>query len=134
MLNRTFRFNFEKFQVNLAEILVFTGLFLWTVQIYFDDSGYLDLTGELPLKLIRYFCMLLFMGAIYFTEKSYPVKLAGAICLKEGLWSVLVHRAKSASVLVPVSDIAVQSLSGSGYMQVDALFDDVVTGMDLLPC
>ena len=52
MLNRTFRFNFEKFQVNLAEILVFTGLFLWTVQIYFDDSGYYDLTGELPLKLI----------------------------------------------------------------------------------
>jgi hypothetical protein len=81
MLNRTFRFNFEKFQVNLAEILVFTGLFLWTVQIYFDDSGYLDLTGELPLKLIRYFCMFLFMGAIYFTEKSYTVKLAGAICL-----------------------------------------------------
>ena len=66
--------------------------------------------------------------------KSNGRCLAGAICLKEGLWSVLVHRAKSASVLVPVSDIAVQSLSGSGYMQVDALFDDVVTGMDLLPC
>ena len=81
MLNRTFRFDFEKFQVNLAEILFFTGLFLWTVQIYFNDSGYFDLTGELPLKLIRYFCMLLFMGAIIFTEKSYTVKLAGAICL-----------------------------------------------------
>lgn len=81
MLNRSFRFNFEKFHVNLAEILVFTGLFLWTAQVYFDDSGYYDLTGELPLKLIRYFCMLLFMGAIYFTEKSYTVKLAGALCL-----------------------------------------------------
>lgn len=81
MLNRTFRFGFEKFRVNLAEILVFTGLFLWTVQTYFDDTGYLDLTGELPLKLIRYFCMLLFMGAIMFTERSYTVKLAGALCL-----------------------------------------------------
>ena len=80
MFNPTFRPNFEKFEVNLAEILAFTGLFLWTVQIYFHDSGYIDLTGELPLKLIRYFCMLLFLGAIFVSEKQYTIKLMGALC------------------------------------------------------
>lgn len=80
MFNFTFRPRFEDFEVNLAEIFAFTGLFLWTVQIYFHDSGYIDLTGELPLKLIRYFCMLLFLGAIFTGEKLYTVKLAGALC------------------------------------------------------
>ena len=59
--------------------------------------------------------------------------IAFATLIPAGLWQLAVHQAKSPSNVVPVSELAVQSLSGKGYMQFDALFDDVVTGADLLP-
>ena len=57
--------------------------------------------------------------------------LASALLLRPGQYSLIIHQAKSPCSVIPVDELAVQSLSGKGYMQVDALFDDIVTSCSL---
>ena len=66
-------------------------------------------------------------------KKASGRSLAAAMLMPEGDWTVVIYRAKNPPAAVPSGDIAIQSLTGSGYMQVDAILSDSVTGLDLDP-
>ena len=57
--------------------------------------------------------------------------IAGVCQVPAGLWNLVVHQAKSPASVVPVSEVSIQTLSGKGFMIVDALFEDIVTSIDL---
>ncbi len=59
--------------------------------------------------------------------------LAGVCQVPAGMWDIIVHQAKSPASVVPVSEVSIQTLSGKGFMLVDALFEDIVTSIDLQP-
>ncbi len=51
-------------RIRLDELITFAGLILWVLQAYIDDSGFGTLFGTELGKLIRYFCLLLFLVKI----------------------------------------------------------------------
>ena len=55
-------------RIRLDELITFTGLILWVLQAYIDDSGFGTLFGTELGKLIRYFCLLLFLVKIVVTD------------------------------------------------------------------
>ena len=57
--------------------------------------------------------------------------IAGICQVPAGLWNLVVHQAKSPASIVPVSEVSIQTLSGKGFMLVDALFEDIITSIDL---
>ena len=55
-------------RIRLDELITFAGLILWVLQAYIDDSGFGTLFGTELGKLIRYFCLLLFLVKIVVTD------------------------------------------------------------------
>ncbi len=55
-------------RVRLDELMTFTGLILWVVQAYIEDSGFAVIFGTELGKLIRYFCLLLFLVRILLSD------------------------------------------------------------------
>ncbi len=60
-------------------------------------------------------------------------EIKAAVRMTPGIWQLIIHQAKSPATVVPSPELTVQGLDGKGYMQVDALFDDIVTGAELIP-
>ena len=58
-------------------------------------------------------------------------QIAGVCQVPAGLWNLVIHQAKSPASVIPVSEVSIQTLSGKGFMVVDALFEDIVTSLDL---
>ena len=86
--NSTLDYDPDLGHTTLEELLVFTGLVLWTLQGNISDSLYTVYIEGLMLSCVRYFVMLLFLTAIMLTEKSYRIRLlallaAGGIFLLE---------------------------------------------------
>ena len=55
-------------RIRLDELMTFAGLILWVVQAYIDDSGFGTIFGTELGKLIRYFCLLLFLARILLSD------------------------------------------------------------------
>ena len=58
----------DKVRIRLDELITFAGLILWVIQAYIDDSGFGTFFGAEMGKLIRYFCLLLFLFKIVVTD------------------------------------------------------------------
>ena len=58
----------DKVRIRLDELITFAGLILWVIQAYIDDSGFGIIFGSELGKLIRYFCLLLFLFKIVVTD------------------------------------------------------------------
>ena len=61
-------------RIRLDELLTFTGLILWVLQAYIDDSGFGLIFGSELGKLIRYFCLLLFLVRILLSDMRLAVR------------------------------------------------------------
>lgn len=61
-------------RIRLDELLTFTGLILWVLQAYIDDSGFGMIFGSELGKLIRYFCLLLFLVRILLSDMHLAVR------------------------------------------------------------
>ena len=55
-------------RIRLDELMTFAGLILWVLQAYIDDSGFGTIFGTELGKLIRYFCLLLFLVRILLSD------------------------------------------------------------------
>ena len=64
----------EKPRIRLDELMTFAGLILWVLQAYIDDSGFGTIFGTELGKLIRYFCLLLFLARILITDLHLAAK------------------------------------------------------------
>ena len=73
--NSTLDYDPDLGHTTLEELLVFTGLVLWTLQGNISDSLYTVYIEGLMLSCVRYFVMLLFLTAIMLTEKSYRIRV-----------------------------------------------------------
>ena len=61
-------------RIRLDELMTFTGLILWVLQAYIDDSGFSMIFGSELGKLIRYFCLLLFLVRILLSDMRLAVR------------------------------------------------------------
>ena len=61
-------------RIRLDELMTFTGLILWVLQAYIDDSGFSMIFGAELGKLIRYFCLLLFLVRILLSDMRLAVR------------------------------------------------------------
>ena len=69
-------------RIRLDELMTFTGLILWVLQAYIDDSGFSMIFGTELGKLIRYFCLLLFLVRILLSDMRLAVRAVStaAVC------------------------------------------------------
>jgi len=67
----------EDVRVRLDELMTFAGLILWILQAYIDDTGFGVIFGTELGKLIRYFCLLLFLVRILLSDMHLAVR---AVC------------------------------------------------------
>ncbi|MBR2728342.1 MAG: oligosaccharide flippase family protein [Lachnospiraceae bacterium] len=71
-------------RVRLDELMTFAGLILWVLQAYIDDSGFGTIFGTELGKLIRYFCLFLFLARILLSDMHLAARAvslaAGAFC------------------------------------------------------
>ena len=65
-------------RVRLDELMTFTGLILWVVQAYIEDSGFAVIFGTELGKLIRYFCLLLFLARILLSDMHLAARAFSA--------------------------------------------------------
>ena len=63
-------------RISLEEILFYTGLILWLIQMYITRTIFADFFSGRLLTAVRYFCMLIFLAKIVITEKRTDVKAA----------------------------------------------------------
>ena len=68
----------EDARIRLDELMTFAGLILWVLQAYIDDSGFAVFFGTELGKLIRYFCLLLFLVRILLSDMHLAVR---AVCV-----------------------------------------------------
>ena len=61
-------------RIRLDELMTFAGLILWVLQAYIDDSGFGTIFGTELGKLIRYFCLLLFLVRILLSDMHLAVR------------------------------------------------------------
>lgn len=67
----------EDVRVRLDELMTFAGLILWVLQAYIDDTGFGVIFGTELGKLIRYFCLLLFLVRILLSDMHLAIR---AVC------------------------------------------------------
>lgn len=65
-------------RIRLDELMTFAGLILWVLQAYIDDSGFGIIFGTELGKLIRYFCLLLFLARILLSDMHLAVRAVSA--------------------------------------------------------
>ena len=65
-------------RIRLDELMTFTGLILWVLQAYIEDSGFGTIFGTELGKLIRYFCLLLFLARILLSDMHLAARAVSA--------------------------------------------------------
>ena len=78
-------------RISAEEILFYTGLMLWTAQVYIGKTIYADFYSGKLLTAVRYFCMLIFLLKIVISEKNVLQK-AAAVFVACGAVFVVVQR------------------------------------------
>ena len=78
-------------RISAEEILFYTGLILWTAQVYIGKTIYADFYSGKLLTAVRYFCMLVFLLKIVISEKNVLQK-AAAVFVACGAVFVVVQR------------------------------------------
>ena len=78
-------------RISAEEILFYTGLILWTAQVYIGKTIYADFYSGRLLTAVRYFCMLIFLLKIVISEKNVLQK-AAAVFIACGAVFVVVQR------------------------------------------
>ena len=78
-------------RLSAEEILFYTGLILWTAQVYIGKTIYVDFYSGKLLTAVRYFCMLIFLFKIVISEKNVLQK-AAAVFVACGAIFVVVQR------------------------------------------
>ena len=78
-------------RISAEEILFYTGLILWTAQVYIGKTIYVDFYSGKLLTAVRYFCMLVFLLKIVISEKNVLQK-AAAVFVACGAVFVVVQR------------------------------------------
>ncbi len=58
----------ESVRIRLDELITFAGLIMWVLQAYIDDSGFGVFFGAELGKLMRYFCLFLFLVRILLSD------------------------------------------------------------------
>lgn len=72
------RISQEAPRIRLDELMTFAGLILWVLQAYIDDSGFGVFFGTELGKLIRYFCLLLFLARILLSDMHLAARAVSA--------------------------------------------------------
>ena len=78
-------------RISAEEILFYTGLILWTAQVYIGKTIYVDFYSGKLLTAVRYFCMLIFLLKIVISEKNILQK-AAVVFIACGAVFVVVQR------------------------------------------
>ena len=78
-------------RITLGEILFFTGLVLWTVQMYVMRSYYEPFFGSLFTKGVRWLCVFIFAAKIMLTEETVSIKAMAVAGLAGMLMIVSQH-------------------------------------------
>ena len=78
-------------RISAEEILFYTGLMLWTAQVYIGKTIYADFYSGKLLTAVRYFCMLIFLCKIVISEKNV-LQRAATVFLVCGAVFVVVQR------------------------------------------
>ncbi len=78
-------------RISAEEILFYTGLILWTAQVYIGKTIYADFYSGRLLTAVRYFCMCIFLLKIVISEKNV-LQRAAAVFIACGTIFVVVQR------------------------------------------
>ena len=96
------RLDHEGIRVSFGEILFFTGLVLWLIQLYISRTIFLELFGDKILTVTRYFCMLIFFVKIVLTETTLHKRAAAVFITAAAVFIVVQENINTGMPLIQV--------------------------------